>query len=538
MKKYSFSGQRIRYKIISFLMIIFFMIIMSYVLFFQQFHEERQVQLDKNMHYAEMTATYLDDYLNSNKRALQNLALTDAIKQERASEITQILQNYSLAQPETSLYWVANSKGIVISKFPDNKLDSNLADRDYFQEAMKGNPYVGGPYVCPQTGKEIIIITVPYYRDDKVSGIVGMTIPLSEVQMKLTTLQTDQSVDAALISLEGKVLSHPDLEEFRKKFVFKDSPIYQRIIVSKEKSGYFDNDSFKTVQEMHTFKVLKEVPWVVIMAQPLVEFNLRANQTGGRNLAVFFLLILFLSWVIHYLLLLRDMSHAEKTNQTEKLALVGELAAGIAHEIRNPLTSIKGFIQLISQKKGKDIPHLYIETILEELDRIDQIVGEMVVLAKPAPETKRKVNLDKLLQETVNLMIPQAHIQEVGLTLEIEPGLPYIFGVSNQLKQVFINLIKNAIEAMDHGGTVAIKASQQSGNIVITITDTGRGMSQETLKKAGTPFFSTKDMGTGLGLAITFRLIQNHKGKVCIQSEVGVGTEFKIIFPAADQSEQ
>lgn len=538
MIKYSFSDQRVRYKVISFLMIFFFMIIMSYVVFFQQLNEEHQVQLDKNMHFVEMTATYLDDYINSNKRALQNLALTDAIKQENASKIIQIFQNYSLAQPETSLHWVANSQGIVISKFPNNELDSNLAEREYFQEAMKGNPYVGGPYICPQTGNEIIIITVPYYRDDKVAGIVGMTIPLSEVQTKLTTLQTDQSVDVGLISLEGKALSHPDLEEFRKKFVFKDSPIYQRVVVSKEESGYFEQDSVETVQEMHTFKVLTEAPWVVIVTQPLVAFNSRANQTGGRNLAVLFLLLLFLSWVIHYLLLLRDMSHAEKTKQTEKLALVGELAAGIAHEIRNPLTSIKGFIQLASQKKGKDIPPLYIETILEELDRIDQIVGEMVVLAKPAPEIKRKVHLDKVLQETVNLMIPQALIHEIELTLEIEPGLPYVIGVSNQLKQVFINLIKNAIEAMEHGGTVMIKASRRSGNIVITIADTGRGMSQETLRKVGTPFFSTKDMGTGLGLVITFRLIQNHKGKVCIRSEVGVGTKFKIIFPAGDESEQ
>lgn len=538
MRKFTFLGQRINYKVISFLMIFIFTITISYVLFFEQLNEEHQVQLDKNMHFAEMTATYLDDYVNSNKRALQNLAANDVTKQERASEITQILQNYTLTQPEASICWVANSTGTVISKFPNTELSSNLSEQDYFQEAMKGKAFVGGPYICPHTGHEIIIITEPYYREDKVAGIVGMSIPLSELQKKLTTLHSDQSVNASLMSIEGQMLSHPDLEEYRKKFVYKDSPLYKKLVVDHETSGYFDKESFEALQKMHSFVVLKEAPWVVIVTQPLEEFNFKANQTRGRNLAVLILLILFLFWVIHYLLLLRDMSHAEKNKQKEKLALVGELASGIAHEIRNPLTSIKGFIQLISQKKGQDIPPFYIETILEELERIEQIVGEMVVLAEPAPETKRKVSLYSILQETFNLMSPQASMKEVKLILELEPGLPYIWGISNQLKQVFINVIKNGMEAIEHDGTVTIKASRQSKHIVITITDTGKGMSKETLKKVGTPFFSTKDMGTGLGLVITFRLIQNHKGKIFIQSEEGIGTEFKIVFPISEEFER
>lgn len=519
MKAHLFVNHHIRVRVISILLIISFVFIMSYILLFQQLKQEHQAEIDKKEHFTDMAATSVDDFLISHKVVLQRLASLDSVKQERRTEITQTLQDIALAQSKATLFWVANEKGTVVGKYPDTKADQNILDRDYFKEAMKGKTTVSGPYKGRITGKEVIIITVPYYRDNKVVGLVGMSVPLSELQNILDNVMEDQPGYAALVNYEdGQVLSHPELEQYRKTYSFEDSPLYQEIRVKKLTNGYFENDQ---EQNVHSFITLKEAPWVVILVQPLEEFNFAINQQRERNFTILILLILFLVIITHYLLILRDMENAEKNKQTEKLALVGELAAGIAHEIRNPLTSIKGFAQLIYEKRGQDLPPFYYETILEELDRIDLIVGEMVVLAKPAPETKRKVDLDKVLQDSVNLMSYQANLKEVQLVLNVEPGTLYIEGVVGQLKQVFINLIKNAIEAIENKGTVTIQARRQGEEVIITVEDTGPGMDKDVIKKLGTPFFSTKEKGTGLGLTITYRIIQNHKGKISVQSKKG-----------------
>lgn len=524
-------NHRKRVWILSVLLILIPICIMGYILLYEQLQEESQAELTKNMQITEIAAHSVDEFIEMNKVTLQNLASMESVKQEHRPEITQILYNFDLAHPEPSLYWVAKADGSLVAKYPDDYLDQSISDRDFFKESMQGKTFTGGPYIGRVTGYEIIVISEPYYRDNKIAGVVGMSIPLSELQKRLAAIKVGQSGYASLLTQDGQVLSHPNLEEFRKSYSFKASPLYQKLKVLGATSGSFDDSPNETDRKMHSFVTLKEAPWVVVIAQPLSEFNRKVIQTLSRNIVVIILLVLLLALLIHYLLLLRDISNAEKNKQTEKLAMVGELAAGVAHEIRNPLTAIKGFIQLIGEKKG-EIPDFYIETIQEELNRIEQIVGGMVVLAKPALETKNDVDLSQVLQDTVNLMGPQARLQEVELSLKLEPGLPPMYGVRNQLKQVFINLIKNAIEAMENGGTVIIQASHKADKLLISVEDTGKGIPKDMLDQLGTPFFTTKEEGTGLGLTVTYRIIQNHKGEVYVQSKVGVGTQFKITFPS------
>lgn len=535
LKVHFHADDPMRARVISALLILIFIFSMSYILIFEQFNLENQADIEKNKQAADMVASNLDDIMSRYKSALQKLASLDEFKQERPTEITQTLHDFALAQPEASAFWIVKTNGTWVAQYPAaTEANQTILDRDDLRESMKGQAFVGGPYIEQVSRKKVIIITEPYYQDGEVAGIIGMSIPLSELQKKLAKVKVDQFGYVALINREdGQVLSHPDLEQFRKDFRFEASPLYQEIKVAQTTNGYFENDSYDVQPNMHSFVTLKEAPWVVIIVQPLAEFNFQTNQHRGRNFTILITLMYFLVVIVHYLLMLRDNRNTKKSKQMEKLALVGELAAGIAHEIRNPLTSIKGFIQLIGEKKGQDIPAFYYETILEELDRIDQIVGEMVVLAKPVQEAKSEVNLYKVLQDTVNLIDYQASQQEVKLILKFEPELPTIQGVSDQLKQVFINLLKNAIEAIEKSGTVTIQARRQGDKVVVTVEDTGKGMSKEVIEKLGTPFFSNKDMGTGLGLMITYRIIQNHDGEVSVHSKVGIGTQFRVRFPVS-----
>ena len=227
----------------------------------------------------------------------------------------------------------------------------------------------------------------------------------------------------------------------------------------------------------------------------------------------------------------KDVTHLRETEKmlrkTEKLSVVGELAASVAHEIRNPLTSIKGFIQLL--KDDSDTREDYFNIMLNELDRINMIVSELLVLAKPQELQLTQQNLHQLMTEVAVLIEPQAHLSGTALYISRNPHLPTISCEANQLKQVFINIIKNSIEAS--ATKINVEFIINNSSILVRITDDGVGITQSRIKHLGEPFYSSKEKGTGLGLTITYRIIEAHKGSVHIHSEIEKGTIVEITLP-------
>ena len=230
----------------------------------------------------------------------------------------------------------------------------------------------------------------------------------------------------------------------------------------------------------------------------------------------------------------KDITDLLKTQelilQSEKLSAIGQLAAGIAHEIRNPLTSLKGFLKLLSPLSN-DLGTRYISIMEGELGRIEQIVNEFLVLAKPQPSEFKLSNPIELLRDVITLMESQANMNNIEINTTFIDSTPIVFCNENQLKQVFLNVIKNAIEAMPNGGKLHIQTKANTQTTEIIITDKGQGIPHKELKKIGDPFFSTKNGGTGLGLLVSQRIIKNHKGIIDISSEVGKGTTVTITLP-------
>ncbi|PFN77613.1 PAS domain-containing sensor histidine kinase [Bacillus sp. AFS076308] len=220
--------------------------------------------------------------------------------------------------------------------------------------------------------------------------------------------------------------------------------------------------------------------------------------------------------------------------KSEKLALLGQMAAGIAHEIRNPLTSIRGFIQLFKSHHLKDE---YFDIVLSELDRINAIVSEFLVLAKPTAAVYKECDITELLNDVVTLIGTQSILNNVEIAVEYETGLPMVSCEVNQLKQVFLNLFKNAIEAMPNGGNIVVNVKRKSaGQIAIQIIDEGVGIPKERLSTLGEPFYTTKEKGTGLGLMTCYKIIESHHGILDIQSKVNKGTTIEIILPSISQT--
>ncbi len=231
--------------------------------------------------------------------------------------------------------------------------------------------------------------------------------------------------------------------------------------------------------------------------------------------------------------IIRDISDRKNAEElmirSEKLSIAGQLAAGIAHEIRNPLTSIKGFLQLIKMEATGN--EQYYQIIFSELDRVELILSELLVLAKPTEIIFNEVDVKDILRDVVTLLDTQAILRNIQIHLNLPKEPTYITCDENQIKQVFINLIKNSIDSMTSGGNIYISILISENSIVLNFKDEGCGIPDVILDRIGEPFYTTKEKGTGLGLMVSYKIIENHKGTINVNSKVNEGTTFIITLP-------
>jgi two-component system, sporulation sensor kinase A len=216
----------------------------------------------------------------------------------------------------------------------------------------------------------------------------------------------------------------------------------------------------------------------------------------------------------------------------DRLSIIGQLAAGVAHEIRNPLTALKGFSKLMQDNPNHEKREDYLAIIMTELNRIDMIVNEFMSLAKPQAVKYERNNLISIIESTIQVLHPQALLHNVEIEMENTVDYVDVFCNAQQLKQVFVNFLKNAIESMPFGGKIQIRITfTENRTVVVSIIDDGVGIEKERLRLLGTPFYTTKDKGIGLGLTVSNKIIQEHKGFMRIESEKEEGTRVIVEFP-------
>lgn len=226
-----------------------------------------------------------------------------------------------------------------------------------------------------------------------------------------------------------------------------------------------------------------------------------------------------------------EANHKE-IQQAKQLNSIGQLAATIAHEIRNPITVVKGFAQLFQKTKTMNSDEkYYVDTMLKELEYAQTIINDYLSLAKPQTETLQVVEVNKEILNVTDLLASMANSQSSCFKLNLNQIL-YTKINPIEFKQVLVNLMKNAIESMnDTGGLITINLLQENEYALIEIIDTGIGMSQETIEKLGTPFYSLKERGTGIGLTVCFNIIEKFKGKIKVSSKENEGSIFRIYLP-------
>ena len=230
----------------------------------------------------------------------------------------------------------------------------------------------------------------------------------------------------------------------------------------------------------------------------------------------------------------RDISYIKENErliiQSEKLKLAGEIAAGVAHEIRNPMTVISGFVQMMNADEQSPYKR-YTQLIQSEIERIDLIISEFLVLSRPQVEMCKPIRIEQIIMDIAEFFTIEAQNRHIDFSIQVNHDDTTIYGNENQIKQVFINIIKNAIEAIDHDGKIDFVLHHDADQLFISIKDTGTGIPPYVLERIFEPFYTTKSKGTGLGTMITNKIIQEHKGTISIYSEENIGTEVLISFP-------
>jgi signal transduction histidine kinase len=224
--------------------------------------------------------------------------------------------------------------------------------------------------------------------------------------------------------------------------------------------------------------------------------------------------------------------HRTQMSRAEHMATLGEMATGLAHEIRNPLAGIAGVIEIV----GRDLPQSsparsVLKDVRQEIARINRIVTDLLQTARPHPPKVRKSDLNTTVEHAVMLGRQQALSKSIEITLRKDPSLPEVEHDSDQIHQVLLNLLLNALQAINSDGKIAVTVERQGDQAWIEVADNGRGIAPDHLPNIFRPFFTTKGDGTGLGLSLARRIVEDHHGRIDVTSTVGKGTTFTVVLP-------
>ncbi|WP_459930808.1 ATP-binding protein [Desulfosporosinus burensis] len=211
-----------------------------------------------------------------------------------------------------------------------------------------------------------------------------------------------------------------------------------------------------------------------------------------------------------------------------RLNLIGQMAAGIAHEIRNPMTTVKGFLQLLSGKKEYEHNANYFSLMVSELDRANSIITDFLSLVKTKPVDLKRQNLNQILESLNPLIQADAMVADISVELELSRIVDLLLD-DKEIRQLIFNLVRNGFEAMTPGGKLIIRTYMENNRVVLVVQDQGNGINDRDVSKVGTPFFTTKDNGTGLGLATCYSIVARHKAIISFNS-APTGTTFYIKF--------
>lgn len=398
----------------------------------------------------------------------------------------------------------------------------------YYQKAWQGEENV--TFELELYGIFLIISLSPIRRGGVVTKVIGSAIDITEQKRAEKALRLKESQFRAIIESTQDLIRVIDTNNILEYA----SPSHETILGFPPEA--YEGKLIFDMMHPNDHARIKKLYSDTVKAKKSIQTELRLKHVNGGWVDFEVKVSPVLDEqdeVKHLIILARDISERKRTehlmSQSEKLTIVSLLAISVAHEIRNPLTTIKGFVQLLQKEVDKP---LYLETMQSEITRLEEIVSGFLSFNRSQVKQLRKTDPKSLVHQALRIVEPQLQKNKIELAQEFDPDLRAIDCDENQIKQVFVHILRNAMEAMPNGGTIKVQIQCKGRNhIKISMIDEGYGITEERLLKIGEPFYSTKEKGTGLGLMLCHKIIDEHGGWIDIDSVVNQGTQVDVILP-------
>lgn len=407
-------------------------------------------------------------------------------------------------------------------------LESAKEKHEYYQQAWNGEDHV--TYERNDNGIYYAASLRPIGKGGQVVEVIGSCIDITKRKQAEEALKVSESNYRLITDNMGDLIRVLDVDGI----VIYASPSHKTVL-GNPPEFYEGKSIFARVHPDDISHSRKQFLHMISTQQPS-QFEFRMKDADGE-------------WVYmeskktpvlgengeieRIIVVARDISERKKTEEfirkTEKLAVAGQLAAGVAHEIRNPLTSIKGFLQLIQSELNQPT---YTDIMLAEVESMEKIITDFLMLASPQVSKMSSTDANVLLEHVVTFIQAQAILKNIQIIQETDSELPFLFCDSHQIKRAFIHVLQNAVEATSNGGVIKIQTMKHGPDrIEFRFIDQGSGISEERMKSIGEPFYGLREKGTGLGLMISHKIIEEHGGTIHFESAVNQGTIVKVILP-------
>ncbi len=529
-------------------------------------------------HAADTTDRFIDERISD----LAYLSRHSDIENDNKTDSLNFLKEYVESKEIYSGYIYVTKDGDVIPSEAYNDITPYFINSQSFEKSNAGIQYLSKVYKLDRQKPFFLISTPIYTKDNEVSGVFAPTLNLyylwKTIESNLTLEREKFPYTAFMINEEGWVVSEQNEDNIMKTNFLEVNDFSLAELIASDKQNQLIQS--KDGKQLFAVKPIKErtdaqEQWYVVTAASKKIVYAPLFQLIDRYLLIGMILLIGILLFVYYLTrtvvkpvvsmaegierytngkvynpientyhelnvlnrafvsMIETLEQREKEIlRTEKLKYVGQLAAGVAHEIRNPITTIRGLFQLLRDHPyNEKVFKNYIDIIIEELNRMNKIVGELLNLSKPYQLIMKKYSITELIEEIILLQRAELSKNNITILKDIHfEGL--IYTDRNRLYQVILNIIQNSRDAMKDGGTISILTDCYEGKMKLIIKDNGPGISGETLSKLGTPFFTTKENGTGLGLATSMKIMEELKGTFEVTSVEGEGTSIILTIPS------
>lgn len=459
-----------------------------------------QERIERTSWIASLHQENWDEFISETVTTLEMLSLTAKTSITSPEKMAPLLQSTHLMEPRYGGIYLLDSKGMVIAGSNHLLQDADLSSKEYILEVNRTKDMIISDHQETLTnGQRVIGIGKPVLNEEGIiKSIIVAHLRIDYFQNIIRMLTPEATLSVK--NSEGSAIMNINMDGTE---------------ISNENSISIP---------------LERLPWSIQVEVPARDLKEISWKAIGFILQFLFICHIFFLF-IKYLKLKKQTKLEKKENEVQKLELVGTLAASTAHEIRNPLTGIKGLVQLLSEKHTGSEDQYYFTVINDEISRINEIVSEFLILGKPTAQKTEVLDLRNIFTSIEPLIRSEANLNNVDYQSSIPSEQILVDCTKDQMKQVILNITKNAFESMDQGGRLNIKLLQLPNKCQIKITDTGSGISDNEIEKIFQPFYTSKDMGTGLGLVVCRRILQSFGGEIYISSEENKGTQVDIFLP-------